>query len=72
MTTTNPSCIEPESSEDVVIWALIAFVGAVGIAVGLLLPERTLEPSLGVVMLLFVVVTAVSERRRRCKAAAND
>jgi hypothetical protein len=69
MTTPFPSS-EPQSREDVVVWAVIAFVGALGVAIGLLAPGRTVEPALGLAMLLFVAATFVSERRRRrCIAA---
>ena len=53
-----------ESREDVIVWALIAFVGALGVAIGILAPGRTVEPSLGIAMLFFVAHTFGSERRR--------
>jgi len=66
MTTTHPHPISaPESREDIVVGAAIAFVGALGVAIGLVAPERTVEPSLGLLMLIFVASTFVSERRRR-------
>lgn len=72
MTTVNPlpHGERNASREDVVVWALNAFVGALGVAIGLLAPDRAIEPALGFVMLLFVAATVASERRhRRCLAA---
>ena len=70
--TTNPlPTTGSESREDVVVWAVIAFVGALGIAIGALAPERNVEPSLGLLMLVFVAVTFVSDRRRRRRIAAQ-
>lgn len=72
MNTTNPLPMTgSEAREDVVVWAVIAFVGALGIAVGALAPERNVEPSLGLLMLVFVAVTFVSEHRRRRRFVAQ-
>ena len=66
MTTTTPlPAIESRSYEDAVVWSVIAFVGALGMVIGLIAPDRTIEPSLGFLMLSFVTATAVAERRRR-------
>jgi uncharacterized membrane protein YfcA len=61
-----------ESYEDSVVLALIAIVGALGVAVGLLAPARTVEPSLGILMLLFAAWTLVHEARRRRRDATRD
>ncbi len=72
MTTTTPlPAIESKSYEDAVVLGVVAFVGALGVAIGLLAPERTIEPSLGVLLLFFVTATAVSERRRRSRARSS-
>jgi uncharacterized membrane protein YfcA len=61
-----------ESREDVVVWAALAFVGALGVLTGLLAPQRTVELSVGALMLVFVVSTIVSERRRRRRLRGQD
>ncbi len=72
MTTTTPlPAIEPRSYEDAVVGSVVAFVGALGMVIGLLAPERTIEPSLGVLMLFFVTATAVSERRSRSRSRSR-
>lgn len=43
---------EDEPYEDCIVLALIAIVGALGVAIGVCAPERTVEPSLGLLMLL--------------------
>jgi hypothetical protein len=54
-----PDLIDP--SEDRIILALLAIVGALGIGIGFTAPERTLEPSLGLLMLVFAARTYLVE-----------
>jgi len=44
---------------------VIALVGALGVVVGLLAPTRTMEPSIGLLLLCFVARTYLRERRAR-------
>lgn len=59
------------SIEEVVVHASFAFVGALGVIIGVLAPERTVEPSLGLCVLVFVVATLVAEHRRRRRIARD-
>jgi len=61
----------PESREDAVVLAMIAIVGALGIGIGLVEPARSVESSLGLVILIFAAATFVSERRRRRRIATK-
>jgi len=73
MTATTPlPAIEPKSREDALVWGVLAFVGALGIAIGVLAPERTLKPSAGFLILFFLAATSVSERRRLMARSPRD
>ena len=57
-----------DSFEDRVVLALIAIVGLLGIGIGLLSPERTLEPSLGILMVFFAARAFFRNERSRSRS----
>ena len=58
-----------EPSEELVVLAVIALVGALGILIGVLAPDRTVEPTLGMLMLVLAVRTYWVEPARRRERA---
>lgn len=57
-------------SEDRVLLAVIAIVGALGVAIGIAAPARTFEPSVGLLMLFFAARTYIVEARAQRRREA--
>jgi hypothetical protein len=60
-----------DESDDAPLLVAIALVGALGLVIGLVDPGRTLEPSLGVLLLYFAVSTYAREHRPRRTSASH-